>query len=537
MTVQSLERNSVVVGEPGAGRDVGNTASKGDGGGGGRLELLEYPRSRGGDILASGFGMTAAVWIAAYICRLPFLLLPAQVTISAMLVAVLVGGFVAARYSAKGFWCALWAGALSGFLDLLIVGSLMEDYVRKHPGGAGSAVPESVYWVVGSIGLNAVVAGIGGAVGRFVPSRRRGEILWTQVFSFILVALTFMLIGAGGLVTANHAGLAVPDWPTSYKYNMFLLPFSIMQQTGQGADAGIFYEHAHRLIASLVGFTSLALAIYLSFAERRRTKTGILMGVVNAVLVIAAGVASSVAIVRPGGVVTGAAVGLGVLAIAGLVRSAVRTARSEPRGWVIDLAWIIGFGVLVQAILGGTRVTETSVALAIVHGVFAQLVFATMAVLAAATGRSFYTTEPRRVAGASSDRGLTALLVAAMAVQLTLGALVRHENGGGYVMIHITMAVMVSVLILACGFRSWGLHGDVRPLRRWGIGIMWVVLLQLILGVLALTLWAGNVKNAPIQSAVSTTLHQMNGALLLATSAVLAMWTWRLLKPLEGAGE
>src|SRR5579864_2190192 len=134
--------------------------------------VAEFPRLHGGDVLACGFGITAAVWTAAYICRLPFLLLPAQVTIGAMLLAVLVGGFVAARYSAKGFWCALWSGALSGFLDLLIVGSLMEDYVRKQHDAAG-AIPASVYWVGGSIALNAALASIGGLVGHFVPSRRR----------------------------------------------------------------------------------------------------------------------------------------------------------------------------------------------------------------------------------------------------------------------------------------------------------------------------------------------------------------------------
>ena len=32
------------------------------------------------------------------------------------------------------------------------------------------------------------------------------------------------------------------------------------------------------------------------------------------------------------------------------------------------------------------------------------------------------------------------------------------------------------------------------------------------------------------------TLHQMNGAVLLATRAALAVWTWRLLKAVEGPG-
>ena len=35
---------------------------------------------------------------------------------------------------------------------------------------------------------------------------------------------TFLLIGLGGLVTSHEAGMSVPDWPTSYGYNMFALP-------------------------------------------------------------------------------------------------------------------------------------------------------------------------------------------------------------------------------------------------------------------------------------------------------------------------
>ena len=286
----------------------------------------------------------------------------------------------------------------------------------------------------------------------------------------ILVLLTLMLIGVGGLVTAFHAGLAVPDWPRSYGYNMFLFPLSLMQQ-----DSGACYEHSHRLLASLVGFTSLALAIHTTMVERR--------------------------------------------------------------GWVKILPWAIGIGVAIQAVLGGTRVTETSTTLAIVHGVFAQLVFATMAVMAAVTGREFYTMERVERGAACADRMLTLGFFVAMVVQLILGATLRHRNEG--VLVHITMAVMVTVLVLACGFRAWGLHGKIRPLHRLGLAVLLVVFLQLVLGVLALTLWTGNAKTAPLTSAIFTTLHQMNGAVLLAVCAVLAVWTWRALKPVEeglGAG-
>jgi cytochrome c oxidase assembly protein subunit 15 len=67
---------------------------------------------------------------------------------------------------------------------------------------------------------------------------------------------TFVLILFGGLVTNTGAALAVPDWPTTFGYNMFLYPWS--QMVG-----GIFYEHSHRLLGALVGVLTLMLAVAL----------------------------------------------------------------------------------------------------------------------------------------------------------------------------------------------------------------------------------------------------------------------------------
>lgn len=57
--------------------------------------------------------------------------------------------------------------------------------------------------------------------------------------------------------------MAVPDWPTTYGYNMFLFPIS--QWVG-----GIFYEHSHRLVASGVGLLTLIMAVWLWIKEERR---------------------------------------------------------------------------------------------------------------------------------------------------------------------------------------------------------------------------------------------------------------------------
>ena len=88
---------------------------------------------------------------------------------------------------------------------------------------------------------------------------------WLHRFAVFAVCCTFILIGMGGLVTSREAGLTVPDWPTSFGYNMFLLPFD--QWLGK---FGIFEEHAHRLMASLVGlFTAVGARICCSHAYHR----------------------------------------------------------------------------------------------------------------------------------------------------------------------------------------------------------------------------------------------------------------------------
>jgi len=64
-------------------------------------------------------------------------------------------------------------------------------------------------------------------------------------------------------VTSKNVGLAVPDWPTTFGYNMFLFPVS--KWVG-----GILFEHTHRLIASAVGILTIVLAIWIWRSEDRR---------------------------------------------------------------------------------------------------------------------------------------------------------------------------------------------------------------------------------------------------------------------------
>src|SRR5246127_5269500 len=82
-------------------------------------------------------------------------------------------------------------------------------------------------------------------------------------FAKLVAACTVILVLAGSFVTSTGSGLSVPDWPTTYGWNMFTFPPS--KWVG-----GIFYEHGHRLIASSVGFLTIVLAAWLWFADPRR---------------------------------------------------------------------------------------------------------------------------------------------------------------------------------------------------------------------------------------------------------------------------
>src|SRR5271168_5492306 len=72
-----------------------------------------------------------------------------------------------------------------------------------------------------------------------------------HAYAIFTACSTVFLLVAGALVTSNDAGLAVPDWPTSY--GTFFPPMV----------GGIFYEHGHRMVATFVGMATIGLALIL----------------------------------------------------------------------------------------------------------------------------------------------------------------------------------------------------------------------------------------------------------------------------------
>lgn len=89
---------------------------------------------------------------------------------------------------------------------------------------------------------------------------------WPHRWAILLACATFPLIWVGGLVTTYDAGMAVPDWPTTYGDNLFLYPVS----TWLAGPWDLFIEHGHRLLGSLVGLMTICFVITAWRCEPRR---------------------------------------------------------------------------------------------------------------------------------------------------------------------------------------------------------------------------------------------------------------------------
>jgi cytochrome c oxidase assembly protein subunit 15 len=268
---------------------------------------------------------------------------------------------------------------------------------------------------------------------------------WLHRFALLTALATFLLLGAGGLVTSHGVGMAVPDWPNTYGYNPFFFPFS--KWVG-----GIFYEHTHRLLASVVGMLTGILALWLHGRAARP-----FMRWTGAALLIL-GIANELLLPKrwADGVVSGAT-GLVMLG------SSFFWPRCEPAAkWLRRLGWIAFVAVVLQGVLGGLRVVLSDDALGIYHATLAQLFFALTCSIALFTGKYWqksFSLEPQseedllnpKTGGASvlASRpagekvrlartlapplnlrhwlvGTTALIL----FQLVLGATMRHQHAG-----------------------------------------------------------------------------------------------------------
>ena len=436
------------------------------------LDPRPYGRKDAGDVLAVGLATTVLMWSIGYIFRMPGDRVPAPLILGALVVILIGGGFMGAWRTRRGPVGGLWVGLISGSLNLLVLGSLGRDLTTDQ-----RIVAYEFVWAPISVISTGLLAWLGGFFGaKFNPDRR--QYLHPEgSFALSTAIATLVLIMAGGMVTGLNAGLSVPDWPDSFRFGMFFFPLSHM--TG-----GVFFEHTHRLLGTLVGLATLIQTIYLFRHEQRR--------------------------------------------------------------WVKWTAFTALMMVIIQGLMGGLRVTghftlaksrlgmDPSTPLAIVHGAFGQAFFAVLVVLAAVCSPSWTSNiQPKPRLSAHIGRGMAWALVGVLLVQLTLGAILRHI--GGVLLLHISVAVIVLLLALFSGARAWGLNPDQPILKRIGLALLCVVTLQVLLGVCAVIALGGGgpLEHPDMAQAIITTAHQTTGAVLLAIAVLLAAWTVRLESPVS----
>ena len=300
---------------------------------------------------------------------------------------------------------------------------------------------------------------------------------WYSAFGLVL---TLTLISWGGVVTTMEAGLAVPDWPSSFGS---FDPVATGYSDPANPDArwwhvpAILAEHGHRLLGAVVGLWVIGLVLWTWIAD--------------------------------------------------------------PRKWMRYLA-LAALGLIVaQGILGGLRVIWESLDLAVVHAMGAQLVFSSAAALTLFTSGDWLTRFPPGSIGALTVvqpditlRKLTILTTAAVLVQILFGALLRHPGAGvdlTFILVHVTGSVVALTLILvtAAHIRN---HCASNQLLSRGASVMIAMLIaQMLLGVFALIviLYDSLQVSRSLAQMVLSSAHLAVGAVLMATVVcvmVCSLW-------------
>ena len=249
---------------------------------------------------------------------------------------------------------------------------------------------------------------------------------WLFRFAALTALATLGLVVIGGLVTSHGVGMAVPDWPTSYGYNIFAVPVSTW------LTGGVFHEHTHRLWASCVGVLVVALTRWLG--GRKACLPLVLIGLAE--------IMAGLVLLKLGPDWRGTGHFLsgigGVVLLGGMVwvRNAPTMKPLPALGWI---AFVL---VQLQGLLGGLRVVldaqivgdvRLGTAFGIVHGCLGQAFLVLVCVIALFTSRRWQERASVQKFMAPSSSMLTRLFRVATVLiflQLMIGATMRHQHAG-----------------------------------------------------------------------------------------------------------
>jgi heme A synthase len=332
--------------------------------------------------------------------------------------------------------------------------------------------------------------------------------------------VTLALVAVGTLVTTYRVGMADKLWPTA--------PWHLLLIRWAEPRPGFLIEHTHRILGYLAGTLILVQTVWLWWTAPSQARR---WGAVLAAALVAVGFGYGMRLVRVAEVRSPAAlvnVGFGVALLgAGLLLTLAfidLTGRDAGR-WQRAAAAGVYLGVIVQGMFGGLRVYLNELRgpeLAVIHGVFAQVVFALTALLALMTTAGW-----NRLTDLDIDptvRRLSLGIVGLVLVQIVFGGLLRHFDHPAIAQrLHPLLAF--GVLFVTTWAAAIG-----GPLRRKAVALLALVLCQAAFGV---ETWLRTIDPSVRYQSVSNmdvvirTGHVLLGFGIFASAALLAARAWK----------
>jgi heme A synthase len=349
---------------------------------------------------------------------------------------------------------------------------------------------------------------------------------WLHRWAILTAAVTAVQLALGAVVTSFQVGMADPVWPTA--------PWYLLHARWGDQSVGFLIEHNHRLTGHVVGLCVVVLAVWLWLREPR-------LGLRLAGLASVAAMVGTLALCfgrldpsarsfsAPELALVGTCLGTCLVSVVLPLVAALRL--REVGAWLRWLGTVGLAGVIVQGLLGGFRVKWNTLAgpdLALVHGCFAQVIFALLVSLAVATAPGWVVAFAPPTPAAAALRRWSLLVVGLVFAQLVLGALVRHTHSPLWGRAHLLTAFAVVAVVVVLVLQVFAGEARRGPAARTAVLLAALVALQLPLGVEA---WMIKFSSGELPELVQVTLphavirtaHVLTGAAILASAVVLAV--------------
>jgi cytochrome c oxidase assembly protein subunit 15 len=213
------------------------------------------------------------------------------------------------------------------------------------------------------------------------------------------------------------------------------------------------------------------------------------------------------------------------------VSIAIWTWSVERRRWMRWLGIAALGTVIVQAVLGGLTVLLFQPPwVSSAHAAVAQTFFCIAVTIAIFTARRWIEEQPRVEFDSRKPSLFTLALLSifVLYVQLILGAMFRHHGMSWWP--HVANAVLVTIVLCWTAVRTLAVYSQIEAVRRPAILMLALLIAQLCLGFAAFmtrVAWGKDAVQPELPMVMSTVAHVAVGALLLATTVILAIQVWR----------